>query len=175
MAVKGHLGIYIPFCSTGSIVIMCSSVSHRSPKSSLRAGSTKANSSLYLLQVLRGVPGYSNDLVKFCQINEYTWERQAEGQAMTHRKSEQRQKETRENKNRKGERDQLMGWGDNHRRQDNDGRGRRNRAREARRWEVWEPHNSPHCAAHLGSVYYHPSLNFKSLPPLFIVVHSSQN
>lgn len=72
MAVKGHLGIYIPFYSAGGMVIMCSSVSPRSPKSSLREGSTKANSSLYLLQELRGVPGYSSDLVKFCQINEYT-------------------------------------------------------------------------------------------------------
>lgn len=46
---------------------------------------------------------------------------------------------------------------------------------EARRRKVREPHDSPHCVAHLGSVYYHPSLNFKTLPPLFIVVHSSQN
>lgn len=125
----------MPFYSAGGIVIMCSSVSPRSPKSSLRAGSTKANSSLYLLQELRGVPGYSSDLVKFCQINEYTWEGQAEGQAMTHRKSEQRQKERRESKNRKGERDQLTGWGDKHRRQDNDGRGRRNTARGSKETE----------------------------------------
>lgn len=46
---------------------------------------------------------------------------------------------------------------------------------EARRPKVREPHDSPYCVAHLGSVYYHPSLNFTTLSPLFIVVHSSQN
>lgn len=94
---------------------------------------------------------------------------------MTHRKGEQRQKERRESKNRKGERDQLTGWGDKHRRQDNDGRGRGNKTRGSKETEGTEPHDSPHCAAHSGLVYYHPSLNFKTLPPLLIVVHSSQN